>query len=217
MWRWRLARDADPQQFDRFWRQLFRFLGQASRQDVGIELQDQDLRPRAEIRVVLERQPRPDRGAGAPGAPANDRFTVTVTGPGGATLSEEAVDLAPLRPATVAFRAEKPGVHTIIVKDARQVVASRRIEIREVDVEMLRTGRDMENLRQWAGVSRGLALKAEEAGGGAELVARLRERIEEARRGRRQSSPLGLDGRTLAALLVALGGEWALRRRWELP
>ena len=213
MWRWRLARDADPQQFDRFWRQLFRFLGQASRQDVGIELPDQDLRPRAEVRAVLERQPRPERRAD----PA-DRFTVTVSAPDGETLSEEAIDLVPLRPATITFRAEKPGIHTISVKDARRlVVATRRVEIRDVDVELQRTGRDMENLRQWAGVSRGLALKAEEAGGGAELVARLRERIEEARRGRRQRAPLGLDGRTLAALLLALGGEWALRRRWRLP
>jgi uncharacterized membrane protein len=217
MWRWRLARDADPQQFDRFWRQLFRFLGQASRQDVGIELADQELRPRAEIRVVLERQPRPERGAAAAAGSA-DRFTVTIAGPDGKTLSEEALELVPLRPATLTFRAERPGIHTITVKDARKLaVASRRIEIREVDAEMQRTGRDMENLRQWAGVSHGLALKAEDAGSGSDLVARLRERIDEARRGRRQRAPLGLDGRTLCALLLALGGEWALRRRWRLP
>jgi hypothetical protein len=74
MWRWRLARDADPEQFDRFWRQLFRFLGQASRQDVGIELADQDC-GRAEIRVVLERQPRPSGGA----RPGQRSFTVTVS------------------------------------------------------------------------------------------------------------------------------------------
>jgi hypothetical protein len=218
MWRWRLAKDADPEQFDRFWRQLFRFLGQASRQDVGIELQDQELRPRAEIRVVLERQPRPERGAGAASAAANDRFTVTVSGPDGAKLLEETLELPPLRPAGIAFRAERPGTHTIAVQDPRRlVVASRRVEIRQVDVEMQRTGRDMENLRQWAGVSRGLALEAEEAGGGPEIVARLRDRIEEARRGHRQRSPLGLDAWTLAALLAALGGEWALRRIWRLP
>jgi len=33
-WRWRLARDSEPKQFDRFWRQLFRFLSEAGRQDV---------------------------------------------------------------------------------------------------------------------------------------------------------------------------------------
>src|SRR6185295_3729167 len=105
------------------------------------------------------------------------------------------VDLVPLRPVGIAFRAEKPGVHTISVKDARRLlVASRRVEIRELDVELQRTGRDMENLRQWAAVSHGAALKAEEAGGAPGLVARLRERIEEARRGRRRRAPLGLDG-----------------------
>jgi uncharacterized membrane protein len=218
MWRWRLARDADPQQFDRFWRQLFRFLGQASRQDVGIELQDQDLRPGAEIHLVLERQPRPERGAGSPAAGGADRFTVTIAGPDGKKLSEEALDLVPLRPATLSFRPGSPGIHTITVTDPRRTpVASRRVEIREVDVEMQRTGRDMENLRQWAGVSHGLALKAEEAGSGTELVARLRERIQEARRGRRQRAPLGLDVRTLTVLLLALGGEWTLRRLWRLP
>ena len=216
MWRWRLARDADPQEFDRFWRQLFRFLGQASRQEVAIELPDQELRPRSDIRVVLERPPRPERaGSAVAGA---DRVTVTVTGPGGATLAQERLDLPPLRPATVVFRAEQAGIHTVSVEQARArlVVASRRLEIRDVDVEMQRTGRDMENLRQWAGVSRGLALAAEDAGTGPELVGRLRERMEDARR-RRQRTPLGLDGRTLAVLLLALTGEWALRRRWGLP
>jgi uncharacterized membrane protein len=217
MWRWRLARDADPQQFDRFWRQLFRYLGQASRQDVTIELQDQELRPRTEIHVVLERQPRPERGVGAAGASA-DRFTVSVSGPGGGVLSEESMELVPLRPTGIAFRAEKPGVHVITVKDARrQVVASRRIEIRELDVEMQRTGRDMENLRQWAGVSRGLAVKSEEAGDGASLVAELEKRIDAAQREKRQRSPLGLDGWTLGALVLALAGEWGLRRAWGLP
>src|SRR5262249_18552230 len=32
-WRWRLAKDSDPQNFDRFWRQLFRWLGEIGREE----------------------------------------------------------------------------------------------------------------------------------------------------------------------------------------
>lgn len=218
LWRWRLARDAEPQQFDRFWRQLFRFLGQASRQDVGIELPDQELRPGVELRAVLERQPRPEQAGAKASAPGADRFGVTVSGPAGKALYEEALELLPLRPVSIRFRAESPGIHSISVKDVRgQSVASRRVEVRDVDLELARTGRDMENLRQWAGVSGGLALPAEDVGSAADLVARLRQRVQQARRTRQRREPVGLDGRSLAALLLALGGEWALRRLWRLP
>jgi uncharacterized membrane protein len=58
-WRWRLAKDSEPQQFDRFWRQLFRFLSEVGRQDVAIHLAEQELRPEMDVQVVLERQPNP--------------------------------------------------------------------------------------------------------------------------------------------------------------
>ena len=45
-WRWRLAKDSDPQQFDRFWRQLFRFLSEAGRQDVPVGSGDRRRFPR---------------------------------------------------------------------------------------------------------------------------------------------------------------------------
>src|SRR5262249_15003333 len=58
-WRWRLAKDCDPTQFDRFWRQMFRFLSEVGRQEVSIHLADQELRPQMDVQVVLERQPNP--------------------------------------------------------------------------------------------------------------------------------------------------------------
>ena len=58
-WRWRLAKDSEPQQFDRFWRQLFRFLSEVGRQDVSIHLADQELHPQMDVQVVLEKQPNP--------------------------------------------------------------------------------------------------------------------------------------------------------------
>src|SRR6266576_39588 len=58
-WRWRLAKDSEPQQFDRFWRQLFRYLGEVGRQDVAIHLADQDLHPQMDVDVAVEKQPNP--------------------------------------------------------------------------------------------------------------------------------------------------------------
>ena len=58
-WRWRLAKDSDPRQFDRFWRQLFRFLSEVGRHEVSIHVADQELRPQMDVHVVLERQPNP--------------------------------------------------------------------------------------------------------------------------------------------------------------
>ena len=58
-WRWRLAKDSEPLQFDRFWRQLFRFLSEVGRQDVAIHLADQELHPQMDVQVILEKQPNP--------------------------------------------------------------------------------------------------------------------------------------------------------------
>ena len=40
-WRWRLGKDSATEPFDRFWRQLFRFLSEPSRQEVNIHIADQ--------------------------------------------------------------------------------------------------------------------------------------------------------------------------------
>jgi hypothetical protein len=209
-WRWRLAKDSDPRQFDRFWQQLLRYLGQAGRQDVAIEFPDQELRPGAEVRAVLERQPRPEAAGPA-------RFGVRVVGPDKKPVLEQALDLEPLRPASITFRPPREGTYTVVVRNAQDVqVASRVLELRDVNRELQRTGRDMENLRQWASVTQGLALPAEECPGGEALVARLKERIAAARTERRLRRTLGVDGRVLSLLLACLCGEWLLRRRFSL-
>lgn len=214
-WRWRLAKDADPQQFDRFWQQLFRYLGQSGRQDVGIEFPDQTLLPRSDIRAVLERQPRPE-GTAKPAASA-DSHSVRVVGPDRQPILERKLELLPLRPVEISFRAEKEGTHTVVVRDAHDLqVASRMVEVRDVDREMLRTGRDMENLRQWARVSQGLALPAEECEDGEGLVARLKKQLAGLQGGRRLRLPLGLDGWGMSGVLALVCGEWLLRRRWGL-
>ena len=59
LWRWRLDKDSDPRQFDRFWQQLLRYLSEGARENLTIRFPDQELRPHSQIRAVVERRPDP--------------------------------------------------------------------------------------------------------------------------------------------------------------
>ncbi len=209
-WRWRLAKDGEPQQFDRFWRQMFRFLSEAGRQDVSIHLADQDLRPQMDVQVILEKQPNPKNLVDT-----NKKYFARVEDSKKNVLLEQAVELEPLRPVDFRFRAEKPDVYTVFVTDPLKVpLASRPIEIRDVNVEFQATARDMESLRQWAAISDGLAVKAEECGDTKALVSEIKTKIEQVRLAKQWRRPVGINVWTLSLLLGCLGGEWLLRKRW---
>ena len=211
-WRWRLAKDSEPAAFDRFWRQLFRFLSEVGRQDIGIHLADQDLHPQMDVEVVLEKHPNPKNITDA-----TRKFLVRVEDQQKNVLHEEGVELEPLRPVNFKFRAEKAGVYTVVVADALKVpLATRPIEIRDVNVEFQNTARNMETLRQWASVSEGLAFKVEECPDATDLVAQIERKVEEVRRGKQVRSTIRVNGWTLSLVLGLLGGEWALRKRWNL-
>jgi hypothetical protein len=211
-WRWRLARDADPQLFDRFWRQLFRFLSDVGRQDVMIQLADQDLHPQMDVQVVLEKQPNPsDLKA------AKTRFWVRVEDGRRKLLREEALELQAARPVDFKFRAETADTYTVSVLDAaKALVAARPIEIREVNVEFQDTARNMETLRQWAALSDGLAMKVEDCRDPGEIASQIKARLEAVRRQRETRQPVGVNAWVLALALGCLGGEWILRKRWRL-
>jgi uncharacterized membrane protein len=212
LWRWRLAKECDPRHFDRFWQQLFRFLGEGTRETISIRFADQELRPGSDVRVFLERQPS--------AKPASDAPTTCVVGftrAGTSVAGEQKIELAIGRPIEVAFHAAEPGNYTISVTDVRRVIlASRTIEIREVNVELANAARDMESLRQWAGLSGGFALKAEDCDDAESLVAKLREHERESRRKQPQRLPAGINAWTFLALLGCLSAEWLLRKRWGL-
>ncbi len=211
-WRWRLARDCEPQDYDRFWRQLFRFLSEAGRQDVAIHLADQELHPQMDVRVILEKEPNPKNLTDT-----NRKFFVRVEDGGKDRLEEEAVELEPLHPVEFRFRAERPGVYTVIVTDPMKVpITSRPIEIREVNVEFQNTGRSMETLRQWAAVSEGVAFKVEECPAAADLVAQIKAKIEEVRHGRQTRRVIGVNGWVLTLVLGCLAADWVLRKHWSL-
>jgi uncharacterized membrane protein len=211
-WRWRLAKDSDPQQFDRFWRQLFRYLSEIGRQDITIHLSDQELHPQMDVQVVLERQPNPKNIT-----ETNRRYVARVEDAEKNVLADQTLDLEPSRPRDLKFRAEKAGTYTVTVLDAQKIpVATYPVEIRDINIEFQNTGRDMETLRQWAAVSDGLALKLEDCRGGGDLVKQIKARVEQAKRERMVRQPAGINGLTLTLLLGCLGGGWLLRRRWGL-
>lgn len=211
-WRWRLAKDADPQQFDRFWRQLFRFLSEVGRQDVSIHLADQELHPQMDVQVVVERQPNPRNIADG-----GKKFFVRVEDGQRRVLHEEAVELEPLHPVELKFRAEKPDIYTITALDSLKVpISTRAVEIRDVNVEFQNTARNMETLRQWASVSGGLAMKVEECADAADLVSQIKAKVEQIRRGQQMRRPAAVNGWVLALVAGCLGGEWLLRKRWGL-
>ena len=211
-WRWRLAKDADPQLFDRFWRQFFRFLSEVGRQDVSIHLADQDLHPQMDVQVVLERQPNP-KNLTEP----TRKFFVQVEDSRKTVLHEATVELEPLHPVDFKFRAEKPGIYTINVSDiARVPVATRPVEIRDLNVEFQNTARNMESLQQWAAVSDGLAMKAEDCRDAPDLVSQIKARIEQVRGGKQTRRPLGVNAWVFSLVLGCLVAEWLLRKRWQL-
>ena len=211
-WRWRLARDSDPGQFDRFWRQLFRFLSEVGRHEVSIHVADQELRPEMDVQVVLERQPNPKNVT-----ETSRKFFVRVEDTQKTILHEETVELETLHPVEFKFHAAKPDVYTVTVSDSLKVpIATRPVEIRDVNIEFQNTGRNMETLRQWASVSDGLAMKVEDCGDTANLVAEIKAKIEEVRHGKQSRQPVGLNGWMLSLIVGCLAGEWVLRKRWGL-
>jgi len=211
-WRWRLAKDSDPQPFDRFWRQFFHFPSEVGRQDVSIHLAGQELHPQMDIPVVLEKLPNPKNIVDA-----SRKFYVRAEDGQKNLLREQAIELDPLHPVDFKFRAEKPDVYTIIVSDALRVpIATRPIEVRDVNVEFQSTGRNMETLQQWASVSDGLAVKVEDCRDAADLVAEIKAKIQQARQGKQMRHPLGVNGWVLALVVGCLSGEWLLRKKWQL-
>ena len=209
-WRWRLARDAEPEQFDRFWRQLFRYLAQVGRQDINVFFPDQDLEPGGEVRAVIERRGG-DVGAGSV------RHHVSVEGPGGKTVAEHKVDLAHGDSATVRFDARDEGLYQVRVEwPGAPLPVAEPVEIRRASRELERTARDLETLEQWATMSGGLATTVEDIGEVDRLLDRVQERAQAMRRKERAPEAAGLGPIPFAALIAAIAAEIALRVRWGL-
>lgn len=212
-WRWRLAKDSDPQTFDRFWRQLFRWLGNAGRQQVSIDITAQDLRPEQDIQIVLQRQLDAQSMLGA-----NRRFLFQIEDSDKHVIQSESVELANEPQADFRFHPNRAGSYTLNVRDSeKSLVATRVVEIGDVDVELQHTARSIETLNRWAAISDGLAFKAEECPQAVDLVAQIRKKVEQ-QVSRPHDTPrrVGLNAWTFTLLLGCLSAEWFLRKRWGL-
>jgi hypothetical protein len=95
-------------------------------------------------------------------------------------------------------------------------IATRPIEIRDINVEFQDTARNMETLQQWASISDGLAVKVEDCRDAADLVAQIKAKIEQVRHGKPMRQPIGVNGWLMTLVLACLGAEWLLRKRWGL-
>ena len=134
-WRWRLDRDGEPEQFDRFWRQLFRYLAQVGRQEVNVFFPGQDLEPGGEVRAVIERRGGDDAGGAV-------RHRVSIDGPSGATVAEQEVELARGDSATIRFDTQGEGMYQVRVEwPGAALPVVEPIEIRKASRELERTAR----------------------------------------------------------------------------
>jgi len=218
-WRWRLAKESDPAQFDRFWRQLFRWLGEAGKQTVLIDFANQELTPTTDLHILLDRQMSAadvaNTGTSTP--KLLNIFTVSVHGPDQKELYHNSVELPPNQPVPITVHAETEGLYSIVIKDAEQrEVAERNLQLVNNRVELEHTGRDMENLKQWASLTGGKALAIEDAQDAAELVESMQKQVQLMEKADATRLPWGLNGWMLSLLLGCIALEWLLRKRWNL-
>lgn len=210
-WRWRLAPDSEPATFDRFWRQLLRYLADARRETVAIHFPDQDLKPESDVQTVVELLPNV--------AFTNDsprQFTICVRNGKNQRLSEQKLELQPLHPVQFSFRPGRPGLYTVSVLDSSQkILASHSIELKDANRELENMGRNMECLQQWAALTEGgVALKVEDCTDARSLVASLRAQVSQPLpRHLSLRRPLGLNGWTVSLVCLALCAEWLVRKR----
>ncbi len=211
-WRWRLAKETNTEHFDRFWRQLLRYLAEGGRDSVTLVVADQQLEPHIDIRVLLEKRPDPGDMASAPG-----QYNFRVEDDQHQVVADQSVELRAGRAIEVTFVGNRTGLFPATVLDKRGVVqASRSIDIRDVGKEFVDTSRYMESLRQWARVSDGIAAKSENCQEVAEFMATVKTSAERRRREAPRTVPAGINGWMLALLLSCVCGDWMLRKRWGL-
>ena len=211
IWQWRLAKDSDPQSFDRFWQQFFHYLNEAAGEEVAVRFPDQDLSPGADIHAVIERRPDPqDQGAAR-------SYRVQIEDGHKKRIKAETIELAPGRSVEVTFKAETTGICTVKVLDANHAAqASRSVEIREANIEFQHAARNMESLRQWASLTGGVAVKAEDCDDAGQLIAQFKARAERPSRASDSRMPVGVNHWVLIVLLACLCAEWSLRKQGGL-
>lgn len=213
-WRWRLAEDAQPDEYDRFWRQLFRYLASADREQVLIQCLDAELKAPMDVHVAVSAP------ASMTGERANQGrkpgWRLSVEDPLGQVLLTQDMTFESQPVTNAVFRAERAGLYRVAVRNPDgETVSTRALDVPESYVELERTARDMGGLAQWAAAGEGFALKQEDCPPPAELLRRILEAAAKERNRGRERTPILLRWWMLALGGGALVAEWMLRKRWN--
>jgi uncharacterized membrane protein len=210
MWRWRLARESNTEHFDRFWRQLLRFLAESGRELVTITPTDLSPSPGEEVGLLIE-----SRELAGESQPERSRARLIVEDPEQQVVLDLPIELSAGGQASATFTADTSGLFTAtLVGPGDRFLASREITVRDAEAELASTSRNMETLRQLAGISGGLALEAEAAD---DLPTRLDAFLDPEEQPQVEVNyalPAGVNGWMLALLLTCITGEWLCRKRW---
>ena len=210
-WRWRMLMPSADRSYDTFWRQSVRWLAIGAPDPIAIEPPTQaSPGDTLQIRVAV-------RNAAFVGQ-ANALVDVRVRAPDGrieqlrAGASQDGEDDGRY---VARFRPEQAGVYRVSVEARRGSgalgSASAVMLVGGSDMEMTDPRVNLQVLRRVAAASGGRLLTA---GDGAVLVEALRARTPAARLA--ATRDLWHNAWSFAAIVVLLGAEWILRRRWGL-
>lgn len=219
LWRWRLDQDSDPRHYDRFWQQFFRFLGGGNQDPVLIHLADQELTVDRQLTAVLEMRAG-DVAAGSDGNAGSTRsarrLEFQVATLEDEVLSRRSVGLSAGGMAEVPFRIQQPGTYQLrVVDEGGELQGTRVVDLKQIDLEMASPGRNLSALRQWAGISGGMALAAEDCREPRELIEFIQGESSVDRPPATRREPLGIHWLTLLLLLGLLAADWSLRKHWR--
>ncbi|MEE2936726.1 MAG: vWA domain-containing protein [Planctomycetota bacterium] len=212
LWRWRLARESNPEHFDRFWLQLLRYLAESGREVFTISTMNLAPVPGERIELLIDHR-------AATGSETKKRHQVRllVQDAEGQDRLDQRIDIEAGNQATAALTADATGVLTATLYGAgNQILASRNIEVRDAAVELANTSRNMEMLRQFAGISGGVAVKAESITNAPEMLQPYLNPQKPRRVEKKHALPAGINGWILTLLLTCVSLEWIFRQRWKL-
>jgi hypothetical protein len=213
-WKWsRNARIVGQEDtlYSRFWSQAIRWLAGRSLEDprpmvsVRLEKPVYDLKSKVTVRVVRQRRPGADLGA--------TQFKVDITDPKGVPVPGLVLRLSTADPdeATVEFSPDLAGRYEIqaALESEGKVLANQASEVRIKgrDLELADSGTRPDHLRTLSGISGGVYADMEDAQEIAERIPRSEKRTV-----RTQRSEYWDSGWLFAAFLIAVSGEWFLRR-----
>jgi hypothetical protein len=212
LWRWRLDRDSKPKHFDRFWGQLFRFLAEVGREVFTLSPTDSRPAPGDRVELLIDY-----RAAAGQDTRSQRRVRLRVHDPQQRPILELPIELETDRQVTATFTADTSGLYSAtLLGVGEQILASREINVQDRTAELASTSRNMETLRQFAGISGGVALEFESSG---DIAQRLQDYLHPDQPPKLELTyalPAGINAWTLAVLLACISAEWFLRKQWGM-